>query len=475
MDRDAHARLVPHAAAVDPMKGFAHLSTLSRRASAQEYGRAFWNGDPLPEEWLTRLQSSGIRVTPDLAMTLSAMFSGVTMICYDLATLPPHTYRYQPPSTDPRLSGGKDRVTPAYGSPENGGIGHLAHLLRWQPNSVQTAVEFWLSMIAQYLLRGVAYAEIVPGPSGAIGQLLPRHPDRVSVKRLANGRLTYELREYQREARYLTQEEMFVFRDLSLDAGITSVSRVEYGAPALGAALATQAASTRFFKSGMTAAAVATYKGRMDDKDEETLHKSITRYATGLENSFGLMLIPDDVTITNLGIEPEKAQMMLAQEWGVREVARLLRMPGHKLGIQGWQSYSSQVQAAIDYVITCLRPIAVAIEQVVQRDLILEPNAYFVEFKLDALLRGDPASRAAYFSQAIRNRWLWPSEVRVLENFNPDPELDRLSAADHQPGASQRGTEGLVDDAAQNAEQIDHRLSKLERAFDATLRGRGIQ
>jgi phage portal protein BeeE len=72
----------------------------------------------------------------------------------------------------------------------------------------------------------------------------------------------------------------------------------------------------------MTAAKVATYKGARWTTRTNALHASITRYAAGVENSFGLMLVPDDVTITNLGVEPEKAQMMLAREWGVREVAR---------------------------------------------------------------------------------------------------------------------------------------------------------
>lgn len=393
------------------------------------------SGDPFddryyPGSWHSRLSAAGIEVTPDLALTLSAYYCGVTTIGYDLATLPCQVFVH-------RQDGGKDRIQPKKNAVLN--IGDLAYKLRWQPNEVQTASEFFLNMVAQFLLRGVAFAEIVAGRGGFVQQLLPRHPDRITQERLPSGRVRYKLIEANGQPRYLVQEEMFVVRDLALN-GLNSPSRVQYGAQAIGGAVAAEQAAGKFFKSGMTASVVATYTGDMEDEEEADLHKSITRYAAGVENSFGLLLIPDNVSVKNLAVEPEKAQMMLAREWGAREVARQLRIPGHKLGIAGTQTYASQVQSSIDYVISCLRPIAVTFEQAIQRDLILYQDYYFTEFLLEALLRGDPDARASYYERAIRNRWMRPSEVRLRENMNPDPELDELSKGDFRPGASQTPT-----------------------------------
>ena len=409
---------------------FSQLAPLRLHADASTHRQAFWAGEPLPDPWVSSLSAAGVNVTPELSMTLSAMYAGVTIIGRDLATLPAQVFRH-------RDDGGKDRVSPYFGAgiDSSNGIRSLAYMLRWQPNIVQTATEFVLSMVAQYLLRGRAYAEIVSGPTGFLEQLLPRHPDRVTPERLPSGRLRYRLSEAG-PPRYLTQDEMFTVRDLSLDGGLTSVSRIQYGAQSIGSALATQAAAGKFFKSGMTAAKIATYQGEMDPTDEAKLHASISRFAAGVDNSFGLALIPDHVTITNLGVEPEKAQMMAAQEWGVREVARLLGLPGHKLGIRDSVGYNSQVQSALEYVISCLRPIAVTFEQAIQRDLVLAKDAYFVEFQLAALLRGDFEAQANYLEKFIRSRIMRPSEARGILNMNPDPELDQLSARDFQPGQS---------------------------------------
>ena len=199
------------------------------------YSQAFFSGDYLPEAWSASLSAAGINVTPELALTLSAYYGGVTMLSRDLATLPCQTFKRREDEGKDRVSGRSDARV--------GGITHLAYLLRWQPNLIQSAVEFFEAMVAQYVMRSRAYAEIVPGISGFLDQLLPRHPDRVQTERLPSGRLRYKLAEVDGSTRYLTQDEMFVVRDLSFDGGLTTLSRTAFGANAIGTALATQRAA----------------------------------------------------------------------------------------------------------------------------------------------------------------------------------------------------------------------------------------
>lgn len=398
------------------------------RADAQNYTSAFFAGDDMPDAWVASLSAAGVNVTPELAMTLSAMYCGVTTIAYDLATLPAFTYKY-------RDDGGKDRIRGRTADYMRGGIADLAYMLQWAPNDYQTATEYFGGQVAQFLLRGKAYAEIVDGPNSFLAQLLPRHPDRVFPERLPSGRLRYKLIEPNGQPRYLTQDEMHVVRDISTDP-ITRMSRISYGANALGTALAAERAAGKFFKSGMTAAVVATYKGDMEDEDEQALHSSITRYAAGVENTFGLLLVPDDVTIDNLGVEPEKAQMMQAREWTVFEVARQLRISPRKLMVRSaGAGYASAYQDAIDHVVSCIRPLAHTFEQAIQRDLILAKDTYFVKFDLRELMRGDPQQLGEFIEKAVKNRAMRPSEIRtLLLDLNPDEALDKLSESDNQPG-----------------------------------------
>jgi HK97 family phage portal protein len=430
----------------------------ARASTSADYNQAWWSGDSLPDLWLSSLAAAGVPVSPDLAMTLSAYRCGVLTYCYDLGTLPLRAFKN-------RADGGKDLVVGGVSS-HAAGIGALIYKLQWQPNLCQTSVEFFVSMIAQFMMRNIGYAEIVPGPSGFLEQLLPRHPDRVKAERLPSGRLRYKLSEPGGGTRYVTQDEMFVIRDLSTDGGLSVLSRVAYGANTIGTGLAAERAAGKFFKSGMTAATVATYTGgQMDDEAEAALHRSISRYAAGMDNSFGLMLIPDDVKVSNLAIEPEKAQMMLAREWTVYEVARDLRLSPRKLMVRtaGATGYASAYQDGIDHVVNSLRPIAVLIQQSVQRDLVLAKDTYSFVFHLGELLKGDPAQMGEFIEKLIASRAMTPSEVRTTYlDMNPDEHLDQLSEGDNRPGSPKGHPAATTTPSAEHGRVLYHAMMAVQ-------------
>jgi hypothetical protein len=101
------------------------------------------------------------------------MYCGVTTIAYDLATLP---LRCSSTATTAARIVIRGR---AADSMQAGGIGDLAYMLRWAAERLPDGDRVLRGQVAQFLLRGKAYAEIVDGPSGFLEQLLPRHPDRV--------------------------------------------------------------------------------------------------------------------------------------------------------------------------------------------------------------------------------------------------------------------------------------------------------
>lgn len=429
-----------------------------RAQSAQDYNTAFFSGNDMHDAWVSSISASGVNVTPDLALTLSAFYCGVTTIAYDIATLPAQVFKH-------RSDGGKDLIRGRSADYMKGGIADLAYMLQWQPNTFQTATEYFVGQIAQFYLRGKAYAEIVDGPNGFLAQLLPRHPDRVFPERLPNGNIRYKLIGDPGGPRYVTQAEMHVVRDLSTD-GLHSLSRTAYGASSIGTGLAAERAAGKFFKSGMTAALLGTYTGDMEDEDEAALHKSITRYASGVENNFGFMLVPDDVKISPLAINPEKAQMMLAREWVVLEAARWLRISPRKLmAMTNTGSYGSAVQDAVDHVTGCLRPTAHTFEQAMQRDLILAKDTYFVKFRLKQLLVSDPAAMGALIEQLVPNRIMTPSEIRTdFMDMNPDPVLDKLSEGDNRPGqtAPQQTGDNTQTDTPTVPQQDDNARVRLK-------------
>jgi HK97 family phage portal protein len=382
--------------------------------------RASWGGADddrwfVPSAWLGAMSAAGVRVSPELAMTLSAVYCAVTTIADDIATMPCQFYKF-------RDDGGKDRIRSG-----QAGIGGLVYMLRYQPNEWQTAKDFWSMMIGHLLLRSNAYAEIIPGPSGFVDQLIPRHPDRVTPQRLPSGRVRYQVTRPGGIQDFVTQDEMFVLRDMSFD-GLKGVSRTAYGAQALGSVLAAEEFAANFFRGGASASMAAIHKGGdLDEEETKALHTSISRYLSGVKNAGGLLVIEDDIELKDISIDPQKAQLLDTRERGIKEVARLFKFPGHKLEAeQQTQAYAAREQANIEYLMTCLRPIIVGIEQAIHRDLIIAKETFFAEFLMEALFRGDLKSRAEYYKTAIRNRWMTSNEVRIRENLNPIDGGDEL-------------------------------------------------
>lgn len=415
------------------------MGYLTRTSTVVSTGRPQGSSDPFgkmysgyyPPEWQMGLATSGVDVTPELALILTAMYSGVTRIGGDFMRMPAHVLRV-------RDDGGKDRVR---GGPLSGGIGSLAYRLRWKPNHVQTAAAFFACLAAQYTLRNRCYAEIQPDETGPFGQLLPRHPDRVTEERLANGKLRFKVTDPGGTSRAVTQEEMLYVHDTS-GGGFSHLTRMQYGRQALGTAIAAEQQAGRFFKSGMNAAVVATHPGgEMEEEELAVLHNNITRFAAGKENSFGVLLIEDDIKISALGIDPEKAQLMLARNFGVREVARLLRMPPELLFADNTGAPSGKSWEEVNdiYRTGCLGQIVPAFEQAMQDALIVAKDSYIIEFLMDALFRGDLKSRSEYYEAALEGPWMWPSEIRVKEGMNPDKDLDALAEKRRRP-ADAKGT-----------------------------------
>jgi len=132
---------------------------------------------------------------------------------------------------------------------------------------------------------------------------------------------------------------------------------------------------------------------------------------------------------TKIGMTSEDAQFLQTRQFGVEEVARWFNIPlGRLKGGMKPETYASAYMYAIEYV-DGLRPWCIELEQAIRRQLIDADQTYFVEFLMDALLRGDPAARAAYYAQALKkgSAWMRVNEVRGLENLNPDDELDALA------------------------------------------------
>ncbi len=129
-------------------------------------------------------------------------------------------------------------------------------------------------------------------------------------------------------------------------------------------------------------------------------------------------MLEGGIKFAPIGVAHKDAQFIETRKFQVIEIARLYRMPLHKINELERSTYSNIEQQSIEYVTDCLLPWIRRWEAAITRDLLQDDEEYFVEFLVDGLLRGDLKTR--YEAYALARQWGWKSvnEIRNTENDN---------------------------------------------------------
>lgn len=376
----------------------------------QKFGR-WLAGTPAPEDdfWYTSnlgltLPRSG-RVSVEQARRLAAVYACERVLSMTMGSLPLKVYRFLP-------DGGKEeaRDHPLY------------PVLSRRPNSWQTRFEWVRLMQSCVEMRGNGYSLIRSGPNGAVDELIPMHPDTVTPKRLPNGRLIYEWRQPEGLLIPLLQDEVFHLRGLSSD-GIIGLSPVSASPDVINSALDAQEYSSRHMRNDSRTTGVLEVPGTLKEQAVKNLRDSWQEAQTG-SNRGKVAVLEGGVKYNAIGVSPKDSQLLESKQYSRSEIASLFGVPPHKIGDLSRATFSNIEEQNIEFAQDAIRPRAVQWEQTISRDLILEPDKYFAEFNLDALLRGNTLDRYTAYGQAIRDGWLTRNEARLSENKNPIEGLD---------------------------------------------------
>lgn len=368
-----------------------------------------------PERWLIdwvnggQQSATGLTVTDETALGVTAFYRGVRLIAGTIATLPLWTYKRLP-------TGGKAR------DPDH----PLFSILHDQPNRWQTSVEFWEMLVGHCILRGNGYARVIGSPGSAIDGLVPLHPDRVRPRMPAPDTLVYEYRPTNGAMEVLFPGEIFHLRGFSLD-GIEGVSPIRLHREAIGMALAAEEFGARLFGNGASPRGVIHFPDGKKFKDEEEKKKFRDNWRAahgGVSNSNSVAVLEHGMQWTQIGINPDDAQFLQTRKFQVTEMARILGLPPHALADLERSTNNNIEHQGLELVTYTLREWLVRIEKAIRRDLFTEEwqRTHFVEFLVDGLLRGDAKTRAEALQIQRRNGVINGDDWAEIENRNPLPD-----------------------------------------------------
>lgn len=310
----------------------------------------------------------------------------------------------------------------------------------------QTPFELWSTVVSHMALRGNAYCRKVRNRYDDIIDLVPIHPDRITldvVDRPAGQPGMPYVKVFTlataKGTKKLTEDDVLHIPGLA-DDGVRGISTIEMYRRGWHVASAGDAAAEAMFEGGLIQPGMLVTDQALTSEQQKSYAARWAAGSTGIRNITNPPILSNGLHWEQITISPADAQWLDSRKYSVTDIARLFGVPGWLVNDQekstSWGSGIDSMFTA--FVTVTLSEYAKRIEQRLRREVLPDPEQYDVQFDFRTILRGDPSSRAAYYNAGITGGWFVPNDIRDYE------ELPRVPWGDepylpHNTSAAQQG------------------------------------
>ncbi|MEJ5128207.1 phage portal protein [Comamonas sp. MYb21] len=353
---------------------------------------------------------AGVNVTRETAMRVSVVYAAVALVSGAVASLPISIYERET----------REKFDHEYW-----------YMLNESANDVWSAFTFWEYMTSSKLFEGDGFAEMVRSSmrSSKVIALQPHHPLNVDPFRKGD-KVLYRITPADGGPQYtLDSADVLHFPSMGFD-GLRSPSPIlRAGRDAIGAQIAAQDYSGRFFAGGANIDYALKAPGRLNDKQLQELKLSLLVRAQN--GGRGPLILSGGLEPAQLSINSKDAEILATRLFGVEEISRILGVPPHMIGHTDKQSsFGTGIeQQGIGFVRYTLQRHLTPIKQELNRKFWPVRERLFVEHMVEALERADLKTRYEAYRIAMGRSGELPfmsaDEVRRKENMPANAALQR--------------------------------------------------
>lgn len=356
--------------------------------------------------WLAgSMSNSGEMVNEDTALNYSAVWNAVSLISGTVGSLPLHLM--QKKGDTKRLA--DDRV--------------MYKVLHDEWNPYMTAMAGRETMMAHILTWGNGYCEIVRNGYGEVEELWPITPNRVVIE-FRDARPVYRIKVDAKDVIF-PREKILHIPGLGFD-GVQGYSVVAMARKSIGLGMAMETFGELYFGQGTHPGVVVSHPGQLSVTANENLKKSLTEGYSGLGKSHRLLLLEEGMKLEKLGVPPNDSQFLESRQFQIPEIARWFNLPPHKLKDLSRSSFSNIESEQISFVTDSILPWLVRLEQNYNTQLLRKSDRelsgrgrLYYKHIVEGLLRGDSASRSAFYSAMFNIGAMSINEIREKEDLDP--------------------------------------------------------
>lgn len=350
---------------------------------------------------------SGVAVSNNSALTLSAFYNGINILCNDYAKLPKNVIQV--------VNGSREYLT-------NHPVQYLIHD---KPNKYMNAFDFDSIMLRSAILKGNGYAiKKYNEFTGEITALdfVNQSKTPVSVFKTEDG-LFYSI-----AGKIYPSEDILHFKSLFSDDGLTGIGVVTFAARSLGVALSSQEFAEEYYANKGIGLGVVTSSKDMEPEAKSRYSKALSDSLTSKsKGKFGVAVLDQMGTFQHIKLTPQESLFLETNKHAVEEVARWLNIPVYKLKITENQNNSNMENQSISHVSDSILPFAIKMSQEYNSKLFTPAEraaGIKVKFNINSLLQADKKTQAEWYMKMIYSGVMTRNEVRALEDLNALEGLD---------------------------------------------------
>lgn len=364
---------------------------------------------------------SGVVVTPKTAMGVAAVQAAVRVLAENVGMLPFPIYKKVERDGREYKEKARDHS--------------LWKVLNTAPNNFQSAQEFREYCVAQMLLYRHAYA-FINRAGGKVRELIPIHSNRVVFKQNSDMSITYTVTLENGGTKEFSQKHIFHLRDMSAE-GLHGRSRVQECRECIGLTKAAENYGGEFFKNDRTPSGTLSTKNPVKPDDIQKLRESWGATRGGVK------ILDNDFQFKAILPTAAEAQMLETRKFQTTEIARIFRIPPHKIGDNERSTFNNIEFQELDFQTNSMLPWYRRFELGVDGQLLTEEEqgTYYSKIDNRAMLRGDSKSRGEYYQKMKVSKIMTTNEIRDLEDMDPHPDGDVLENPTVQTDQKSKGTD----------------------------------
>ena len=359
-----------------------------------------WGGGPT---W------AKVQVGEDTQFRIATAFSAIRLIAETVGTLPLHLYT--------KTDAGRKRATDHA----------LYDLVRHQPNANMTAAEWKESMAVSLSTLGQSYNYVGRfQTTGRVFSIAPVAKSRVQPEILRDGSIVYHYTTLQGTRLDLQRRDVCPIRGFGAVGELEGMAPHRVHAESFALTQAIERYGAQFFGSGarptgiLQTESTETGAHRTAEQVEDVRRKFSQRVREAWSDGL-LPVLPRGLKYQPVSTPNNDAQFIETRKLQIAEIARIYRVPLHKLMEMDKASYANNEQANKHFLDYTLMPYLVRIEQGLSSSLLTAEErraGYYFEFDTNHLLRGDSIQRAQYYLSMRQAGAMTQDEIRVRENMD---------------------------------------------------------